>query len=69
MKAKLTNQINVKHYWKPTPIIWRKIGDSLLAVGGLAGTFAISEDMKWLGISLIFCSIVGKFLTNFFKAE
>jgi hypothetical protein len=57
------------NYWKPTPIFWRKIGDSLLAVGTLAGTIAISEDYKWIGLGLIFCSIVGKFLTNFFKNE
>jgi len=60
---------SAKHFYKPTPIIWRKIGDSLLAVGGLLGTYAITEDLKWLGITLIACSIVGKFLTNFFKED
>ena len=60
---------SINHYFKPTPIFWRKVGDSLLAVGSLAGTIAIAEDMKWIGITLIICSIIGKFLTNFFKAE
>lgn len=60
---------NIKHYWKPTPVFWRKIGDSLLAVGSLSGTIAIIKDYKWLGISLVICSIIGKFLTNFFKVE
>ena len=60
---------NINHYWKPTPIIWRKIGDGLLAVGALSGTFAIAEDMKWLAIGLVVCSILGKFLTNLFKKD
>ena len=63
MKASIT------HYWKPTPIFWRKIGDSMLVVGALSGTLAIAEDMKWLSISLVVCTLLGKFLTNFFKKD
>jgi hypothetical protein len=58
---------NINHYWHPTPVFWRKIGDSLLAVGSLAGTIAIAEDYKWLGLVIAIAGVVGKFLTNFFK--
>ena len=56
-------------YWKPTPVFWRKLGDSLLAVGGMAGLVTIAGGEKWLGIGFVACSILGKFLTNFFKVE
>lgn len=62
-----TPQIN--HYWHPTPVFWRKIGDSLLAVGSLSGTIAMAEEMKWLALALVLSGIAGKFLTNFFKAD
>ncbi len=55
-----------KHYWAPTPVIWRKLGDSLLAVGVTAQTYSvISENQKWMLYVAIGC-MVGKFLTNFF---
>jgi len=64
MKAKIGN------YWRPTPIFWRKLGDSLLAVGGMAGVVTIAGGgEKWLAIGFVACSIIGKFLTNFFKEE
>lgn len=58
-----------KNYWKPTPIFWRKIGDTLLAVGSFAGTFSISQDHQWIGVAIFCASIAGKFLTNFFKED
>ena len=55
-----------KNYWAPTPVIFRKLGDSLLAVGAMAQTYAIiSENQKWMLYVAIGC-MVGKFLTNFF---
>jgi hypothetical protein len=59
---------SIKHYWKPTPIFWRKIGDSLLAVS-LTGIPVILADYKWIGIALFILGVIGKFLTNFFKIE
>ena len=55
-----------KKYWAPTPVIFRKIGDSLLAVGVTAQTYSvISDNQKWMLYVAIGC-MVGKFLTNFF---
>ena len=56
------------NYWKPTPVFWRKVGDSLLAAGTLAGTLAIAEN-KWVGIGIFIACVIGKFITNFFKEE
>ena len=54
-------------YWKPTPLRWRKLGDALLAAGTSITTYAIIDDMKWLALSSILLTVVGKFLTNFFS--
>jgi len=61
---------SVKHFYKPTPPFWRKLGDALLSVGGMTGLIAIGSGFdKWIGITLVACSIAGKFLSNFFKVE
>lgn len=70
----------IKNYYKPTPAKWRKIGDAILAVGVFVTAGGLIEFEK---LSLIFepkelkviigcaliCGVVGKFLTNFFKAD
>jgi hypothetical protein len=70
----------MKHYWKPTPKKWRRLGDSLLAVatviaiGGiwqydsLKEIFTPQEIKTMITTSIIF-GVVGKFLTNFFKDD
>lgn len=74
MKALLSN------YWKPTPTKWRKIGDSILAVGTFitAGSLLGYDQMKEIftpkEVKIIIAAsfvlgVVGKFLTNFFKDE
>jgi hypothetical protein len=60
---------SIKNYWHPTPVFWRKVGDSMLAAGMFAGTSAIVSDYKWLGLTLLAVGVIGKFLTNFFKNE
>lgn len=70
----------MKNYWKPTPKKWRKIGDSILAVGTFvtAGGLVAYDQMKEIftpqEVKIIIASafvlgVVGKFLTNFFKEE
>ena len=70
----------LKNYWKPTPKKWRKIGDTILAVGTFitAGSLLGYDQMKEIFTPkevkiIIACSfvlgVVGKFLTNFFKEE
>jgi hypothetical protein len=70
----------MKHYWKPTPKKWRRLGDSLLAVatviaiGGiwqydsLKEIFTPQEIKTMITTSIIF-GVVLKFLTNFFKDD
>ena len=60
MKMKL----KLKDYWKPTPKLFRVIGDTLLSVGSIAATYSIISDMKGIAISCLICSVVGKFMTN-----
>ena len=70
----------LNNYWKPTPKKWRKIGDTILAVGTFitAGSLVGYDQMKEiftpqevkLIIALSFIlGVAGKFLTNFFKDE
>ena len=65
----------MKHYWKPTPKKWRKLGDSLLAVatviaiGGIWQYDSLKEiftpmELKVMIVSSIIFGVVGKFLCN-----
>lgn len=70
----------MKHYWKPTPKKWRKLGDALLAVatviaiGGIWQYDSLKEifttqELKIMIVSSIIFGVIGKFLTNFFKSD
>ena len=70
----------MKHYWKPTPKKWRKIGDSILfgcGTLGASGLFAFTELKETFGekelkiiIGIVLAlGFIGKFLSNFFKDE
>jgi len=72
-------KIKHSYYKSPTPAFWRKIGDSLLAVaaviavGGMWQFDTLKEIFTVLEIKCIIggsiaLAIIGKFLTNFFKA-
>jgi len=58
---------HVKHYYKPTPVRWRKLGDALLGISTTITGFAIYEEVKWLAISALALGVIGKFLTNLFS--
>lgn len=70
----------IKHYYKPTPVFWRKLGDSLLAgatvitVGGLWDFNTLSEQLSpegvrfLIGTSLVL-GVLGKILSNLFSEE
>lgn len=59
----------IKRYYKPTPILWRKIGDSLLAVSSFIAGSGILTENKNVAIIALSVGVVGKFLTNFFTDE
>lgn len=58
-----------KEYFKPTPKNVRILGDSLCAAGTFAATFSILEGHTIAGTVVIWISIVGKFISNFFSGE
>ena len=70
----------MKHYWKPTPKKWRRLGDALLAVATIIAVGGIwqydslkeiftTQELKIMIVSSIVFGVVGKFLTNFFKSD
>lgn len=70
----------LKNYYKPTPIKWRKIGDSILVIGTIISTTCLAEyekakeifgvgDLKCLMLTAIVCTALGKIVTNFAKEE
>lgn len=67
MKKQINNII--KSYWMPTPVFYRRLGDSLLGISTFITGMAISADYKEIAISSLIIGSVGKFLTNFFKIE
>jgi hypothetical protein len=54
-------------YKKPTPWLFRKIGDSLLAISSVVTGYAIVEESKILALSFLAIGVLGKFMSNFFK--
>ena len=72
--------MKLSNYYKPTPKKWRKIGDTILAVGTFvtAGSLIQYDQLKEIFTPqevkiIIACAFImgvsGKFLTNFFKEE
>jgi len=62
-------KITIKGYYEPTPVILRKIGDSLLAVSTFITAYGIANEIKWLSYTSLAIGVVGKFLSNFFTDE
>lgn len=56
----------IKTFYKPTPVFWRKIGDSLLAVSTFVVGFGMFTDNRTVALVALCVGVVGKFLTNFF---
>jgi len=57
----------LKDYFKPTPKLLWKIGDSLLAVSLFITGYAVIMENKTLAIIFIIIGAIGKFGTNLFK--
>lgn len=58
-----------KHYYQPTPVKWRKLGDALLSVSATITGCAIYADHKWVAGLALATGVLGKFLTNLFKED
>jgi len=70
----------IKKYYKPTPLKWRKIGDSILVIGTIISTTCLVEyenakemfgvgDLKVLMLTAVICTALGKIITNFAVEE
>lgn len=57
------------NYSAPTPKVWRRLGDSLLAVSTFITGYGISADVHWVAYAGLITGVAGKFMTNFFKKE
>ena len=63
-------KFGLKHYWKPTPLKMRKLGDSIaVACGSISGLAYIGQAPTWVITSLIIAAFVGKFITNYFTED
>lgn len=59
----------LKHYYKPTPVKYRKMGDAILASSTAATFIGIQMDEKWMIYIFLLLGVIGKFMTNFFSEE
>ena len=67
-------KVTLKHYYKPTPVIWRKIGDSILiastSISALIMNAPLPESTKlWLVFSINVIGVIGKVISNLFKSD
>lgn len=63
-------KFHIDNYKKSTPIIWRKIGDTILLFGTtLTATFAGMEIQKEWIIAAALLTAFGKVITNLFTDE
>ena len=58
-----------KHYFEPTPKRIRMFGDSLAAAGTFGASITILNGHPKVGTIIMVVSIMGKFISNFFKDE
>jgi len=52
-------------YNRPTPLFWRRIGDTLLLVSAYVTAHGISEHNDTLAYVSLVSGVLGKIITNF----
>jgi hypothetical protein len=67
MKKTAKFSLSKSSYGRPTPELYRKLGDALLSISTFITGFAIYEEMKWLAFTALIIGSAGKFLTNFYS--
>ncbi|WP_411821242.1 hypothetical protein [Leptospira sp. 'Mane'] len=60
-------KLQFKGYYEPTPHLFRKIGDTLLAISAMVTGYAIAEENKIIAYIFLGIGVVGKALSNFFS--
>ena len=54
-------------YYSHTPVIWAKIGDSLLIISSSVTAVSIANHQEVLAYVALFTGVAGKILLNFAK--
>lgn len=68
--TKMKTLFKTTGFYKPTPKIYRKLGDALLAVSTMITTYAIADEWsKYIALAALIIGVAGKFLSNFFTDE
>lgn len=67
-------KFSTKHYYKPTPVVWRKVGDTILiaatSLSAMILPLPIKEDSKsWIVFGVNLVGVAGKIVSNMFKSE
>lgn len=60
-------KFGIFQYWKPTPLFFRKIGDTCLGVSAFLATTEIVSPHKATAVLIL--GIAGKVFTNLFSHE
>lgn len=67
MAKKKILKFGLFQYWKPTPVFFRKIGDTCLGVSAFLATTEIISPAKTTAVLIL--GIAGKVFTNLFSHE
>lgn len=59
----------ISKYEAPTPAKWRKIGDTLLIVGGVITSYLLNYENHTLAKVALGCTVLGKIITNLASEE
>ena len=62
MKEQIQKQVS--NYYKPTPIRWRYIGDSILGLGTILTGISAFQEKPYLTLGLAILTWLGKTLSN-----
>ena len=58
-----------KNYKKPTPVLYRQIGDFLLLLTTAVGANELITGSTKISLIIILIGVIGKYLTNFKTEE
>lgn len=65
----MKHTFKLSNWKKPTPKIWVRVGNSLLAVSTFVAGYSFYNSHEIIGIIGISIGVIGTILTNFFSAE
>jgi|688.fasta_scaffold12328_20 hypothetical protein len=70
----------IKNYYAPTPVFWRKIGDTILLAGTTLSSYVMMQyeqfqtlypqaDLQTIVTASFVLTVIGKCITNFFSVS